>query len=122
MVGTVWHRNIAVSLGGKPARSDGSVDDWLAADLPAGDSGFGAFLAAIDAILMDRATYEAVRRHGDWPYPGEPAVVMTTRPLPPPIRRCGSAIGRRGRGRRRALRSGGTAACESWAAGRRSVR
>jgi dihydrofolate reductase len=46
------------------------VDDWRAAEYPAEDFGFGAFFAGIDAILMGRATYEAVRRHGDWPYPG----------------------------------------------------
>ena len=84
MAGTVWHCNIAASLDGKIARPDGSVDDWLAADFPAEDFGFDAFLAAVDAILMGRATYEAVRRHGDWPYPGKPTVVMTTRPIPGP--------------------------------------
>ena len=40
--------------------------------------------AAVDAILMDRATCEAVRRHGDRPYSGKPAVVMTTRLIPGP--------------------------------------
>jgi dihydrofolate reductase len=36
----------------------------------------------VDAILMGRATFEAVRRRGDWPCPGKPAVVVTRRPLP----------------------------------------
>ena len=68
---TIWHCHVAVSLDGKIARPDGAVDDWLAADFPAEDFGSDAFLAAVDAILMGRATYEAVvRRHSDWPYPG----------------------------------------------------
>jgi dihydrofolate reductase len=83
---TVWHCHIAASLDGKIARPDGSVDDWLAAEYPAEDFGFAAFFAGVDAILMGRGTYEAVRRLGgaDWPYPGKPTTVVTTRPLPDP--------------------------------------
>ncbi len=87
MDGTIWHCHIAASLDGKIARPDGSVDDWLAAEYPAEDFGFGAFLAGVDAILMGRGTYEAVRRlggGGDWPHPGKPTTVVTTRPLPDP--------------------------------------
>ena len=80
----IWHCHVAASLDGKIARPDGSVDDWLAADYPAEDFGFDAFFAGVDAILMGRATYDAVRRHGDWPYPGKPTTVVTTRPLPEP--------------------------------------
>ncbi len=80
MAGTIWHCHIAVSLDGKIARTDGSVD-WLVADYPAEDFGFDAFLAGVDAMLMGRGTYEAVRRLGNWPYPGKPTVVLTTRPL-----------------------------------------
>lgn len=81
MGSTIWHCHIAVSLDGKIARPDGSVDDWLAADYPAEDFGFGAFFASLDAILMGRGTYDAIRRHGEWPYPGKPTTVLTTRPL-----------------------------------------
>ena len=101
---TVWHCHIAASLDGKIARPDGSVDDWLAAEYPAEDFGFTAFFASVDAILMGRGTYEAVRwlgGGGDWPYPGKPTTVVTTRP---------------------SLRAGATAACGSRAAGRSSVR
>lgn len=86
MGGTIWHCHIAVSLDGKIARPDGSVDDWLAADYPAEDFGFDAFFAGVDAILMGRGTYDAVRGFGDWPYLGKPTIVLTTRPLddPPP--------------------------------------
>jgi dihydrofolate reductase len=81
MGGTIWHCHIAVSLDGKIARPDGSVDDWLAADYPAEDFGFDTFLAGVDAILMGRGSYEAARKFGDWPYPDKPTVVVTTRPL-----------------------------------------
>lgn len=78
---TIWHCHVAVSLDGKIARTDGSVDDWLAADYPAEDFDFDAFYAGVDAILMGRGTYDAVRRFGDWPYPGKQTIVLTTRPL-----------------------------------------
>lgn len=80
---TIWHCNAAVSLDMKLARPDGSVDDWLVADYPPENIGFEAFLASVDAILMGRATYEAVLRYGAhaWPYPGKRTLVMTSRPL-----------------------------------------
>jgi dihydrofolate reductase len=86
--GTIWHCHIAVSLDGKIARPDGSVEDWLVRDYPAEDFGFDAFLEGVEAILMGRGTYDAIRRHGDWPYPGKPTTVLTSRPvddLPPGV-------------------------------------
>ncbi len=115
---TIWHCHIAASLDGKIARPDGSVDDWLAAEYPAEDFGFTAFFETVDAILMGRGTYEAVRRlgGGDWPYPGKPTTVVTARPLPDP-----PPGWRRARatwpGPPPSLRAGATAACGSRAAG-----
>lgn len=75
------HCHIATSLDGRIARADGSVD-WLLEGAPPPEAfGFEAFYAGIDAILMGRGTYEAVRAMGDWPYPGKPVMVVTTRPL-----------------------------------------
>ncbi len=86
---TIWHFHAAISLDGKLARPDGSVD-WLA-DYPPDDAlGFTQFIESVDAILMGRGTYEAVRDLGDWPYPHKPTVVLTNRPLadaPPLVKR-----------------------------------
>lgn len=78
--GTLWHCFIATSLDGRIARADGSVD-WLACGGPPEEFGYDAFYAGVDAILMGRGTYDAVRRMGDWPYPGKPTTVLTHRVL-----------------------------------------
>lgn len=81
-----FHCHIAASLDGRIAGADGSVDRLLAGAPPPEAFGFDAFYAGIDAILMGRGTYEAVRAMGDWPYPGKPVTVVTSRGLadPPP--------------------------------------
>ncbi len=79
MDGTVWHCHVAVSLDGRIARQDGSVD-WLAA-YPAEDFGLEAFYARVDTILMGRGTYDVARHMGPWPYGDKPVVVLTSRPL-----------------------------------------
>jgi dihydrofolate reductase len=76
---TVFHAQLAVSLDMRIARADGAVD-WLEG-FPADEFGFDAFLAGVDAILMGRGTYDAVRGFGDWPYGVRPTVVLTSRPL-----------------------------------------
>ena len=48
---------------------------------PPEEFGYTEFYARSDAILMGRGTYDAVRRMGDWPYPGKPTVVVTRRAL-----------------------------------------
>lgn len=78
---TIWHCQVAVSLDGRLARKDGSVEDWLVADYTPDSTAFAGFLAGVDAILMGRDTFDAIMRMGEWPYPGKPAVVMTHRPL-----------------------------------------
>lgn len=76
---TIWHCHIAMSLDGKIARADGSFD-WLEA-YPPQEFGIDAFAAKIDAIVMGRATYEIERRMDEWPHPGKPTLVVTSRPL-----------------------------------------
>ncbi len=88
-VGSVF---IATSLDGFIARRDGSLD-WLpgADGQPVitegdydGDYGYASFMASVDALLMGRATYDAVLGLGQWPYGETPVVVLTTRDLPLP--------------------------------------
>jgi dihydrofolate reductase len=71
---------IATSLDGFIARSDGALD-WLdhAADGPNEDYGYAAFMKTVDALVMGRLTYEAVRGLGAWPYGKKPVVVLTGR-------------------------------------------
>jgi len=77
---TIWHCHAAVSLDAKLARPDGGVD-WLTEYPPDDALGFPSFLASVDAILMGRGTYDAVRHLGDWPHPDKPTIVLTNRPL-----------------------------------------
>lgn len=79
---------IGVSLDGKIARDDGTLD-WLT-DLPDrqhdvdGLPGHPAlvwetFYATVDAIVMGRATYDSVLGFGEWPFAGRHVIVLTTR-------------------------------------------
>jgi dihydrofolate reductase len=79
MGGTVWHCHVAMSLDGRIARADGSVD-WLEA-YPSEEFGLDDFYARVDTIVMGRGTYDAAVRMGAWPYGDKPVVVLTTRPL-----------------------------------------
>lgn len=68
---------IAASLDGFIARRDGSID-WLPCPEADGeDYGYGAFIAAVDMLLMGRKTYEQVLGFGEWPYAGKRCVVFS---------------------------------------------
>lgn len=76
---------IATSLDGFIARENGALD-WLEAvgDPISGpeDYGYHAFMGTVDALVMGRNTYEAVRGFGGaWHYGEKPVVVLTTRSL-----------------------------------------
>ena len=71
---------IATSLDGFIAREQGSIDWLLAADVrePGGeDYGYGEFIAAVDAIVMGRKSFEKVVATGEWPYGDKPVVVLS---------------------------------------------
>ena len=71
---------IAHSVDGYIADTTGGVG-WLK-PYDAYDFGYDAFIRGIDALIMGRRTYQAVREAGAWPYAGKPTVVMTRgRPL-----------------------------------------
>lgn len=79
---------IATSLDGFIARPDGSID-WLeqANELipPGEDCGYDAFIASVDALVMGRLTFDAVRSTSPWPYGEKPLYVLsrTLSALPP---------------------------------------
>jgi len=87
----------AVSLDGYIARKDGAID-WLKPaedNLPPADTGFTAFMAAIDVVVMGRNAFETVlKMSGPWSY-SKPVYVLTTRPLDVPERLRGKVEGGR---------------------------
>lgn len=71
------HVFIATSLGGFVAREDGDIS-WLLKYEQAGeDHGYNDFIKDIDAIVMGRGTYEAVRDMGNWFY-NRPVLVLSS--------------------------------------------
>ena len=74
---------IACSLDGFIAGPDGDLS-WLPDPSPTEDYGFGAHMAATGALLMGRASYDALLEMGyGWPYGDTPVLVATSRPLEP---------------------------------------
>ena len=75
---------IAVSLDNFIARDDGGLD-WLADVQDAGgdDYGYAAFMDTVDAVVLGRATYDAVRTFDTWPFTDKRVIVLTNRALTP---------------------------------------
>jgi dihydrofolate reductase len=75
---------IAVSIDNCIARDDGGLD-WLAdvQDAGGGDYGYAAFMDSIDAVVLGRNTYDAVRTFDTWPFTEKRVIVLTNRPLTP---------------------------------------
>lgn len=75
---------IAVSLDNFIARDDGALD-WLAdvQDAGGGDYGYAAFMDTIDAVVLGRETYDAVRTFDTWPFTDKRVIVLTNRALAP---------------------------------------
>jgi dihydrofolate reductase len=72
---------IATSLDSYIARKDGRVD-WLSmVETSDTDYGYADFYQSVDALVMGSRTYEQALGFGDWPYPGKPSYVFTTRNL-----------------------------------------
>lgn len=75
---------IATSIDGYIARDDGGLD-WLEGVQDAGgdDYGYADFMATIDAVVLGRETYDAVRTFDTWPFAGRRVIVLTNRVLTP---------------------------------------
>ncbi|MDO9355711.1 MAG: dihydrofolate reductase family protein [Solirubrobacteraceae bacterium] len=72
---------IASSLDGFIAGTDGDLS-WLPPFQPGQDYGYAEHMAETAAILMGRASYDAVQGFdGPWPYGDTPVYVATNRPL-----------------------------------------
>jgi len=69
---------IATSLDGYIARPDGALD-WLPGN-DVEEHGYDEFMAAVDALVMGRNTFETVLSFNAWPYGTKPVVVLTSRP------------------------------------------
>lgn len=72
------HVFIATSLDGFIAREDGDIDWLLERDDSSEDHGYERFIAKVDAIVMGRGSFEAVRDLVNWPY-ALPVLVLSTR-------------------------------------------
>ncbi len=71
----------AASLDGYIAREDGDVS-WLdTLDIDPADTGYEAFFASTDGLVMGRNTYDFVFNYGSWPYGNKPTWVCTSRAL-----------------------------------------
>lgn len=70
---------IATSLDGYIARPDGDIDWLTSRGEQAGETGYDAFIAGVDALVVGRGTYEKVRTFGAWPYPGLEVLLLSSR-------------------------------------------
>jgi len=68
---------VGTSVDGFIARANGDLD-WLPSG---GNPSYDAFIAAVDAVVMGRKTFEKVLTFGTWPYGDKPVFVLSTRPL-----------------------------------------
>ena len=75
---------IATSIDGFIARDDGGLD-WLEGVQDAGgdDYGYADFMTTIDAVVLGRQTYDAIRTFDTWPFAGRRVIVLTNRALTP---------------------------------------
>lgn len=70
------HVFIATSVDGFIARNDGTIEWLLERDDPSENHGYDDFIEEMDAIIMGRGTFEAVRDISPWLYP-RPVLVLS---------------------------------------------
>lgn len=72
----------ACSLDGFIAKPDGDVS-WLdELGIPMAETGYEAFYAGVDGLVMGRGTYDVLSGLGPWPYDDKPAWVCSHRHVP----------------------------------------
>lgn len=69
---------VAATLDGFIAGANGEID-WLVNDFAPEEAGYDAFFASVSGIIMGRKTYDAIRRHAQWPYQDRPTLVASRR-------------------------------------------
>lgn len=77
---------VAVSLDGFIARANGSMD-WLRGGgrrPPEEERYYRKFVDTVDAVVIGRGTYEAVRHAPIWPYGTKPVAVLSHGEVSPP--------------------------------------
>jgi dihydrofolate reductase len=79
-MGVQFHVYMAQSLDGFIADAAGGVD-WLKPYEGGDDFEYDAFLANIDTIVMGRRSYEQILTFGDWPYPKQRTIVLSSTAL-----------------------------------------
>ena len=77
---------LTVSLDGYIADTEGSAE--LLAPFADSDSGYKAFLDAVDTVVMGGRTLERMRTRKPWPYAGKRAIVLS-RDEPEPVPKAG---------------------------------
>jgi len=75
---------LGLSLDGFIARENNELDFLSIADTnPPEDTGYNAFFASVDALVVGRKTYDVVLSFPDWPYGDKRLIVLTSRPIQP---------------------------------------
>ena len=69
---------VGTSLDGFIAREDGDFSWLLGAGEKLGDTGYAAFAATVDALVIGRNTYDVVAAFEEWPYTDKRVLVLST--------------------------------------------
>lgn len=69
---------VGISLDGFIAREDGDFSWLLGAGEGLGDTGYAAFAATIDALVIGRNTYDVVAAFDEWPYTDKRVLVLSS--------------------------------------------
>jgi len=78
--------HVATSADGFIAATDGSYG-WLN-DFPEGETGFDAFIASIEGIVVGRTTFDQALSVGEWHFGNTPCVVLSSRELTGDVPAC----------------------------------